>query len=77
MLLTFSQPHADLFASPMAMLEARRQIVCPTCTVDKSRPVMIIEGEPWEVHCRTKVHRKLSKKASREKDHVESKVVGD
>ncbi|VDB88643.1 unnamed protein product [Peniophora sp. CBMAI 1063] len=51
-------------ADPMAMLEARRQIVCPTCTVDKNRPVMIIEGEPWEVHCRTKVHRKLSRKMS-------------
>lgn len=46
------------------MLEARRQIVCPTCTVDKSRPVMIIEGDPWEAHCKTKVHRKLAKGAA-------------
>ncbi|KZV60902.1 tRNA isopentenyltransferase [Peniophora sp. CONT] len=59
-------------ADPMAMLEARRQIVCSTCTLDKTRPVMIIEGEPWEVHCRTKVHRKLAKKVPHENASLES-----
>jgi tRNA dimethylallyltransferase len=42
--------------SPAAVLEARRRIVCPTCTIDHEKPVMIEQGREWEVHVRTKQH---------------------
>jgi hypothetical protein len=46
--------------SPTAILLARRKILCPVCTVDEALPVMIEEGSQWEVHARSKVHKRLA-----------------
>lgn len=48
--------------SPIAVLNARRKITCPTCTAGKNQPVMIEEGLQWEAHQRTKVHKRLASK---------------
>lgn len=45
--------------------QTRKHIVCPACTSDPSRPIMLEEGEPWKAHQRTRRHRRaLKKKAS-------------
>jgi len=49
---------------PTAVLLARRKTLCPVCTVDEALPVMIERSE-WEAHARSKVHRRLSKRAER------------
>jgi hypothetical protein len=49
--------------SPTAVLVARRKVICPVCTVDDARPVMIEEGPEREAHARTKVHKRLASKA--------------
>ncbi|KAF9052739.1 tRNA isopentenyltransferase [Panaeolus papilionaceus] len=46
--------------NPQQVLEARVKRVCPVCTLQSDRPVMIEEGEEWLLHQRTKVHRKLA-----------------
>ena len=57
--------------SPTAVLLARRKILCPTCTVDEALPVMIEEGSEWEVHARTKVHKRLAAKKADRKQPVD------
>jgi hypothetical protein len=32
-------------------------MVCPDCTTDPMRPVMVEEGTEWDAHRRTKIHR--------------------
>ncbi|KAH9484197.1 tRNA dimethylallyltransferase [Psilocybe cubensis] len=51
--------------NPTSVLEARRRKVCPVCTVQEDRPVMIEEGAEWEIHRNTKAHRKMASRASR------------
>ena len=46
--------------SPTAILLARRKILCPVCTVNEALPVMIEEGSQWEVHAKSKVHKRLA-----------------
>ncbi|KXN90456.1 hypothetical protein AN958_04128 [Leucoagaricus sp. SymC.cos] len=57
----------DKDIGPTAVLEARRKIICPDCTVDASRPVMIEQGQSWEIHQRTRPHQRLRAKREREK----------
>ncbi|KAI9443352.1 tRNA isopentenyltransferase [Lactarius indigo] len=45
--------------SPTEVLLARRKIICPVCTTDKSQPIMIEEGREWEAHAKSKVHKYL------------------
>lgn len=52
---------------PTAMLEARRKVVCPVCTIDENRPVMIEQGLEWELHRKTRSHKRLVGKAERGK----------
>jgi hypothetical protein len=56
--------------SPTEILLTRRKILCPVCTVDEALPVMIEEGSEWEVHARTKVHKRLAAKRTERKQHV-------
>ncbi|KAJ3556429.1 hypothetical protein NP233_g11981 [Leucocoprinus birnbaumii] len=51
---------------PTAVLEARRKIICPVCTLDETRPVMIEQGPDWEVHQNKRSHKRLQAKAIRE-----------
>ncbi|KAI0088425.1 tRNA isopentenyltransferase [Irpex rosettiformis] len=52
--------------NPEAILEARRRIVCHTCTTDESKPVMIEQGKEWEAHARTKRHRTAVARAKKQ-----------
>jgi len=47
---------------PTAVLLARRKVICPVCTTDESKPVMIEEGREWEAHARSKAHRHLARR---------------
>ncbi|KAL4065434.1 IPP transferase-domain-containing protein [Scleroderma yunnanense] len=60
MLVTVNKP-----VNPTAVLEARRKMVCSICTTDPSRPVMVEEGIEWEVHQKTRLHRRLSSKLNK------------
>ncbi|KAF8919505.1 tRNA isopentenyltransferase [Mucidula mucida] len=42
---------------PISRLDARKKIVCPQCTVDKDRPVLIDENL-WDEHQKARVHRR-------------------
>lgn len=55
---------------PTAILLARKKILCPVCTVDEALPVMIEEGSEWEVHARSKVHKRLAAKRTERKQHA-------
>ncbi|KAN0127428.1 IPP transferase domain containing protein [Lactarius tabidus] len=39
------------------VLLTHRKVICPVCTTDESKPVMVDEGREWEAHARSKVHR--------------------
>ncbi|KAF9792329.1 tRNA isopentenyltransferase [Thelephora terrestris] len=49
---------------PSDALARRRKIVCPVCSLDPDRPVMIEEGEQWESHQRTRSHQRLARRRS-------------
>ncbi|KAL9714932.1 tRNA dimethylallyltransferase, mitochondrial [Leucoagaricus gongylophorus] len=51
----------DKDVRPSAILEARRKIICTVCTTDESRPVMIEQGLDWELHLKTRSHKRLQK----------------
>lgn len=63
----FSNVQAQTFilSSPIAVLNARRRTVCSVCTIDSEQPVMIEEGKEWELHQKSRTHRKLVKRANR------------
>ncbi|KAI4522524.1 hypothetical protein K525DRAFT_198593 [Schizophyllum commune Loenen D] len=44
--------------SPTAVLEARRKRTCTVCSIDPDKPVMINESD-WDVHVRTRSHKRL------------------
>jgi len=48
------------------VLQERKMITCPTCTVQPNRPVMIHEGKQWDAHKQTGRHRALEAKQSQE-----------
>ncbi|KAF8271953.1 tRNA isopentenyltransferase [Lactarius quietus] len=60
---------------PTAVLSARQKVICPVCTTDESKPVMIEEGREWEAHARSKVHRRLAAKAGGNR-HVSGSAPG-
>ncbi|KAI0055477.1 tRNA isopentenyltransferase, partial [Artomyces pyxidatus] len=75
MLATAAKP-----TDPTAVLAARQKIVCPTCTLDDARPVMIEEGSEWSAHQKTKAHQRLASKAKRtdtwfQRQHVQREKV--
>jgi tRNA dimethylallyltransferase len=53
-------------------MQARQKRVCPTCTLDPTRPILLEEGREWEVHRKTRAHRRLEGKEQRLKE-VEEK----
>ncbi|KAF9228613.1 tRNA isopentenyltransferase [Gyrodon lividus] len=55
--------------NPSAVLQARRRIICPVCTTNPSQPVMI-EGQEWDAHRGTRLHRRLAAKIRREPEEV-------
>ncbi|KAI0341496.1 tRNA isopentenyltransferase [Trametopsis cervina] len=55
----------DKPTNPGAVLEARRRIVCTTCTDEGEKPVMIEQGKEWDVHVRTKRHRNAARRSER------------
>lgn len=44
------------------VLLAHRKVICPVCTTDESRPIMVEEGSKWEAHARSKIHKHLAAK---------------
>lgn len=51
--------------SPTAVLIARRRSICTVCTLDIEKPVMIEEGREWELHEKSRTHKKLLNRANR------------
>ncbi len=59
--------------SPTSILEARKKRICPVCTLESDRPVMIEEGAEWDTHQKTRSHQRLAKKRLRDQDlHITS-----
>ncbi|KAI0075461.1 tRNA isopentenyltransferase [Panus rudis PR-1116 ss-1] len=58
-----SIPEKDV--SPTAVLSARRKIICPTCTINETEPVMIEEGTEWTRHVNSRTHKHMVRKAAR------------
>ncbi|KAK7693137.1 hypothetical protein QCA50_002703 [Cerrena zonata] len=56
-----SLPEKDV--SPAAVLNARRKIICPICTVNPEQPMMVEEGKEWNAHVGTRFHRKMQRRA--------------
>ncbi|KAF8810711.1 tRNA isopentenyltransferase [Phlegmacium glaucopus] len=48
--------------SPISVLVARRKQICPVCTLQADRPVMIEEGPEWTAHQKTRGHRRAAKR---------------
>ncbi|EAU88425.2 tRNA isopentenyltransferase [Coprinopsis cinerea okayama7 len=46
-------------ADPVQVLQARKKVVCSTCTQEDDRPVMIEEGEEWDRHVKSRVHKRI------------------
>jgi len=51
---------------PTSVLNAQRKVICPTCTFDTTRPVMIDE-ERFAAHLRGRAHRRLAQKMTKER----------
>ena len=56
---------------PSDVLARRRKVVCPVCSLDPDRPVMIEDGEEWELHQRKKSHRRLARGGSSYQESLE------
>jgi len=50
---------------PTAVLNARKKTICSICSTNPQQPIMIEEGTEWEVHQRTRTHRRLLNKTMR------------
>jgi len=55
----------DKPTNPTAILTARRRTICPVCTTNTEQPIMIEEGKEWELHQKSRTHRKLVSRAIR------------
>ncbi|KZT28700.1 tRNA isopentenyltransferase, partial [Neolentinus lepideus HHB14362 ss-1] len=44
---------------------ARRKVICPVCTTKDNEPVMIEEGEQWEIHRKTRAHKYMATREAR------------
>ncbi|KNZ79378.1 hypothetical protein J132_10343, partial [Termitomyces sp. J132] len=58
--------------SPISILNARQKRICPVCTTHPGRPFMVEEGREWDVHCKTRVHRRLAVKVKQDTSHKHS-----
>ncbi|KAF9257804.1 tRNA isopentenyltransferase [Marasmius fiardii PR-910] len=47
---------------PKEVLKARRKVQCDLCTVDPDQPFMVEAGKEWELHLKTRVHRRRAYK---------------
>jgi hypothetical protein len=52
--------------SPVSVLNARRKMICPFCTLHPNRPFMVEEGREWITHQNTRAHKSMASKARRE-----------
>ncbi|KAG5735525.1 hypothetical protein E4T56_gene11002 [Termitomyces sp. T112] len=59
-------------ADPISILNARQKRICPVCTTHPGRPFMVEEGREWDVHCKTRVHRRLAVKVKQDTSHKHS-----
>jgi hypothetical protein len=59
--------HISILFSPIAVLNARRRTICLVCTTDNEQPIMIEEGKEWELHQKSRTHRKLVSRGIRQK----------
>lgn len=57
--------YVEYLHSPTSVLQARKRRVCPVCTVQEDRPVMIEEGAEWDIHRNTKAHRRMASRDNR------------
>nr|AXF50742.1 tRNA isopentenyl transferase [Inonotus obliquus] len=46
------------------------KVICPYCTTEPNRPVMLEEGREWEIHQRTAAHRRMKRKADPHVDEL-------
>lgn len=56
------------------MLNANRRVVCPACTIDTDQPVLV-DGTKWEMHQRSRGHRKMTGKDKKAPRHIPSEVT--
>jgi len=55
----------DKPTNPTAILNARRRTICPVCTTNTKQPIMVEEGNEWELHQKSRTHHKLVSRAIR------------
>lgn len=65
--------------SPNSVIDARRKIICPICTIDEDKPVMIEEYGEWDAHQKNRLHRRLASKRRRDQGNQieEGKRIDD
>ncbi|KAG7086740.1 hypothetical protein E1B28_002673 [Marasmius oreades] len=58
MMLQIEQKATD----PKEVLKARRKVHCDVCTMDPDQPVMVEAGKEWDLHLKTRAHRRRANK---------------
>lgn len=48
---------------PISVLNARRKMICPVCTLHPNRPFMVEQGQEWIAHQSTRAHKRMASKA--------------
>ncbi|KAE9407010.1 tRNA isopentenyltransferase [Gymnopus androsaceus JB14] len=61
---------------PSAVLNARRKIICPVCTIDPGQPFMVEEGKEWQLHHKSRIHKQRGRKPLSAADIEERKRQG-
>ncbi|KAJ4488303.1 tRNA isopentenyltransferase [Lentinula aciculospora] len=61
---------------PSALLNARRKIICPVCTTDPTQPFMVEEDKEWELHQKSRLHRRRALKPLSAAEIEERKLQG-
>ncbi|KAF5391798.1 hypothetical protein D9757_001656 [Collybiopsis confluens] len=61
---------------PIAVLNDRRKIICPVCTVDPARPFMVEEGKEWQMHQKSRFHKRRAYKPLTAAEIEEQKLRG-
>ncbi|KAI1790736.1 tRNA isopentenyltransferase [Ganoderma leucocontextum] len=79
--LMLSQPAFEMLTvrdrptDPMAVLNANQRMVCPVCTIDPDQPVLV-DGTKWEMHHRSRGHRRMTGKDKRPRRHARPEDAG-
>jgi len=47
---------------PVSVLNARRKLICPFCTLYPNRPFMVEEGREWIAHQNSRAHKSMASK---------------